>query len=117
MMANVVRWASLGPPQCANAALGSLISKCHPFRGRYFGRKKCCWSSRRGSRQRGDLDRIGAFDDTRSELVMNGSASANEFSTLALLFPDSPENDGSVGSRQELQLKLQSEYEASNEYD
>uniref|UniRef100_A0A7I4E5M3 Uncharacterized protein n=1 Tax=Physcomitrium patens TaxID=3218 RepID=A0A7I4E5M3_PHYPA len=114
-MANVVRWASLGPPQCANAALGSLISKCHPFRGRYFGRKKCCWSSRRGSRQRGDLDRIGAFDDTRSELVMNGSASANEFSTLALLFPDSPENDGSVGSRQELQLKLQSEYEASNE--
>lgn len=59
---------------------------------------------------------MGAFGDTRLELVLNGSVNTNEFGTLALLFSDIPEDDGLVISRRELQLKLPSEIDESNEY-
>lgn len=58
---------------------------------------------------------MGAFGDTRLELVLNGSVNTNEFGTLALLFSDIPEDDGLVISRRELQLKLPSEIDESNE--
>jgi len=59
---------------------------------------------------------MGAFDDRRSGPVMNGTAHANEFGTLALLFSNNEGDDGSFASRQELPLNLSSENDESNEY-
>lgn len=114
-MAAAVRWASLGPPQCARSA--SAVSKCYSFYGGYLGRKKCLWTSQRFSRQRGSMSRVGVFDDSGSELVMNGSARVNEMGTLALVFPGAQEDDGSVASSQEPTFDLQGEDDESNEYD
>lgn len=116
MATTAVRWASLRPPQCATST-AAPVCKCHSFRGRCVGRRKCCSVPRRRSGQRGSVGRRGAFDDTRSEPVMNGTAnSSNEFGTLALLFSHNQGDDGSFASRQELSLNLRSESDESNEY-
>jgi hypothetical protein len=114
-MAAAVRWASLGPPQCARTA--SVVSKCNSFHGGSVGRKKCIWTSRRLPRQTGGTSRAGMFDDSGSELVMNGSAKVNEIGTLALVFPEAQGDDGSVASGQESMFDLPREDDAFNEYD
>nr|XP_024389458.1 coiled-coil domain-containing protein 39-like isoform X2 [Physcomitrium patens] len=91
------------------------VCKCRSFYGRFLGERKHFWSGRKGSLRRGSIGRMGAFGDTRLELVLNGSVNTNEFGTLALLFSDIPEDDGLVISRRELQLKLPSEIDESNE--
>ncbi|XP_024389459.1 uncharacterized protein [Physcomitrium patens] len=114
-MATVVRWASLRPLECASTGLDLPVCKCRSFYGRFLGERKHFWSGRKGSLRRGSIGRMGAFGDTRLELVLNGSVNTNEFGTLALLFSDIPEDDGLVISRRELQLKLPSEIDESNE--
>jgi hypothetical protein len=57
------------------------------------------------------------FDDSGSELVMNGSAKVNEIGTLALVFPEAQGDDGSVASGQESMFDLPREDDAFNEYD
>lgn len=55
------------------------------------------------------------FDDSGSELVMNGSAKVNGIGTLALVFPEAQGDDGSVASSQESMFELPREDDASNE--
>lgn len=57
---------------------------------------------------------MGSFDDT--ELTINGAANANEFGTLALLFSDSQDDDGSVADVG-MTFNVPSEIDESNEYD
>ncbi|KAG0562626.1 hypothetical protein KC19_9G160700 [Ceratodon purpureus] len=92
MAAAAVRWASLGPMQCARAGGSVVVSGA-------VGRRKCGWASRRLGRQRGSLSRVGVFDDSGPELVMNGNGSArvNEIGTLALVFPDAHGDDDGSG--------------------
>lgn len=55
---------------------------------------------------------MGSFDDT--ELTINGAANANEFGTLALLFSDSQDDDGSVADVG-MTFNVPSEIDESNE--
>lgn len=110
VMATAVRWTAWRPLQCAST-VSPVTCKCQSFHGLW---RKCCFVSRRRPGERGY--RMGAFDDARSGPVMNGTAHANEFGTLAVLFSNSQGDDGSFASRQELSLNLSSENDESNEY-
>ncbi|XP_024386231.1 uncharacterized protein [Physcomitrium patens] len=111
-MATVGRWVSLGPPQYSRMVPGSMVPRYHLIYGVYLGRKGCCWTSRKWSRQRGSRVGVGSFDDT--ELTINGAANANEFGTLALLFSDSQDDDGSVADVG-MTFNVPSEIDESNE--